>query len=123
MKYILIFKIFIMLLTVSTIASASTDPAEIPITKTESPVDMPETTLIALHFWGDLELWINGNDELVVHCEPPFIPRCYSIYWFITTPEDKTVVLNDGNDTEISVSSEAVITTDESGTKIHTFTK
>lgn len=120
MKYIFI---FILLLTVSTIASASTDPAEISNAEIESPIDMPESNVIVIIIKGDLSFWINQQSQVSIECDPPFLPICYTITWVSTYPTDKTIILNDGQETEINVSSEAVITTDESGTETHTFTK
>lgn len=112
-----------MLLTVSTIAGANTDPAEISNAEIESPLDMPEETVIVFIIKGELGLWINQTGQISIECDPPFLPICYTITWISTYPDDKTVILNDGQNTEINVSSEAVITTDESGTEIHTFAK
>ena len=113
-----------MLLTVSTFAYANTNANVIPITNIESPVDMPDDeTLIILIFYGELGVWTTPSGALIVDCDPPFTEKCYTIIWHTGTPSDKTVTLNDANQTEISVTSEAVITTDENGTKTHTFTR
>ena len=113
-----------MLLTVSTFVNANTNAHINPITNIESPVDMPDgETLIIFIFYGELDTWTTPTGALIIDCKPPFSETCYTLWWITSTPSDKTVTLNDANQTEISVTSEPVITTGEDGTKTHTFTR
>lgn len=118
MKYLII---AVMLITLSAYGYGSETDVLEPLSRYDSPIDMPEGGTYIFIFYGDLDLWFTSAGSLIIDCDPPFENRCYTIYWSLNNPTDKTVLLNDINETEISVSSEAVITTQQDGSKRHTF--
>jgi hypothetical protein len=113
-----------MLITSSLFVNANTNERFTQTTNIESPVGIPGDGPVYIYiFYGDLDIWWTPSGFLVVDCDPPFQEKCYTIFWSLNNPTDKTVILNDANQTEINVTSEAIITTLEDGTKRHTFTK
>lgn len=111
-----------MLLSLSSFGYVSANcNKELPL-KFESPIEMPEEGgMYIFIFYGELDLWFTSGGSLIIDCDPPFEDKCYTIYWSLNNPSDKTVRLNDISETEISVSSEATITTEGDGSKRHTF--
>ena len=118
MKYIII---VIFMFSITFFVNAETDENNNAQTEKNCLAESPIKTL-TLH--GYFAGWTASSGTISVFCDPPFLADCYTISWSITAPGLKKIVLNDGNSTEIGVSSEAVITTDElTGRQTHTFSE
>ncbi len=74
-------------------------------------------------FYGELDLWWTESGALIIECNPPFFDECYTLIWDFNVTDQMTVILNDDNKTEISVTSGPDTTTGENGEQIHTFTR
>lgn len=118
MKHIIIIAI---LLSTSTFINAETNACINNAPNTECLIDQTELGYIV--FYGELDIWITPSGAVIISCLPPFLERCYSLFWDITTPGQKTIILNDADQTEITAISGPVITTGENGEQIHTFTR
>lgn len=74
-------------------------------------------------FYGVLDIWHTPSGTLIIDCNPPFISVCYTLWWSLENPLQQTVILNDENQTEITVTSDPIITIGENGEQIHTFSR
>jgi|FLOH01.1.fsa_nt_gi hypothetical protein len=120
MKYIII---IVILLSVSTFSNAETNKHMNTTRTIECPVDLEESNIGHITFYGVLDIWETPAGGIVISCIPPFLEVCYRLIWSNDNPAEKTVYLNDDNQTEIDVTSDVVISTGENGEQIHTFSR
>ena len=118
-----IFMTIIMLLMFSVFVNAQTNDS-----KNENQISTHETipNLSSggyIMFYGVLDIYQTQSGATIITCDPPFLSRCYSLWWSPTYPKMKTIILNDDNQTEIKVKSGPTITTGSNGEKIYTFSK
>jgi hypothetical protein len=90
-------------------------------TNTECSLEEPGS-LHHITFQGVLEFYETTSGAPIITCKPPLLEDCYTLWWSIYSAI-KFVRLNDVNQTEIDVTSDPVITTDENGVQTHTFTR
>jgi len=81
--------------------------------------DPPEETS-HITFYGVLGWYYTQAGALIITCSPPFTQGCYTLIWNLQ--DERSVILNDGYDTEISVSSDPITIIDENGNEVHTLT-
>lgn len=76
-------------------------------------------------FKGVLDVWETPSGGLMIDCEPPFFNPCYTLIWWYTIDGVKLrkVELNDGNQTQIAVTSDPISVTNPDGSVTHTFTR
>ena len=74
-------------------------------------------------FYGILDIWHTPSGALIIDCDPPFLTVCYTLWWSFENPLQQTVILNDEYQTEITVTSDPVITIGENGEQIHSFSR
>jgi len=118
------FIIIIFLFGVTTLANAITAK---DIMNTSRPVMYPDDPVQSaggyIIFYGVLNIWTTPSGAVIIDCDPPFFEKCYTLIWYNAIPNHKTLILNDKNQTEITVTSGPFIKSGENGEQIHTFTK
>lgn len=112
--------IIVILLSFSTLLNAETNNCINNTPTTDCLVDQIGGHLA---FYGVLDIWYTPSGALIIDCDPPFLTVCYTLWWSFDNPLQQTVILNDANKTEISVTSDPIITTGVNGEQIHTFTR
>lgn len=114
--------VIVILFSISIYVNAETNNNILASPNTESP-DEGGGDLHHINFYGVLDIYETPAGALIITCLPPFLQKCFTLIWNSTNPNQKTVELNDGNQTQISVISGPSTTTGPNGEEIHTFTR
>lgn len=112
--------LIIILLNFSALLNAETVPTLSNTDNEEYCIDQLGGRIV---FYGVLDIWHTPSGALIIDCNPPFISVCYTLWWSLENPSQQTVILNDENQTEITVNSDPIITIGENGEQIHTFSR
>ena len=116
----LAFILLIVIVVSPCIVSAESTDCKSPNANNECLAEPGE--IVIINFQGEIYHITNRFGELEVRCIAPFDDRCYTLYYHTHSVSEKTVQLNDLNQTEYSVTSDPVITTGPNGEQIYTFT-